>query len=177
MGKNRRRKRRRSDITFPKSWTDVRDRIATSDTPILKWRRAPKGRPEPRGTRLRKYGLTPEQRLAQYAPEGTTPERMVFGWLKTHNFIFDFQQPVLGGRVPGGAVVDFFVYDLHPPRILRIMSYWHKPLAVQWADEIQRETLLDLGFIVEDIEEWEINTYEKLDSKMREVLYGAPRRY
>ena len=143
--------------------------------PILKLRKGIKGRPQPTGTRLRKYGLTPEEQYMQYAPEGTKPERLVFGWLLKHKFMFDFQQPVMGGRIPGGAVVDFIIYDKQPPIALRIMSFWHESPEVKWTDDIQAENLFQLGYQVEDVWEREINTLDKVDYKMRQIIFGAPK--
>jgi len=162
-------------VVFPTSRGRALRVYQRKDVPVMKWRKAAKGKPEPTGSRLLKHGLTDEERLMRYSPEGTTPERMVFGWLRLHGFLFTYQEAVLGGRVPGGAVVDFVVYDKYPPIAIRIMSYWHKSAQAQINDAIQQEMLLDLGFYVGDVWENEINTIEKLERKMREILYGTPK--
>jgi len=156
---------------FPSSWGDV----LTDKYPRLKLRKGLKGRIGLRGTRISKYGMTPEEELMKYAPEGTKPERMVFGWLVRHGYSFEFQESVAGGRIPGGAVVDFCVYDKYPPMAIRIQSYWHESAEVQWSDSIQLDTLINMGFQVEDIWEYEVNTVAKVDRKMREVIFGAPK--
>ena len=176
MGTSRRRNRRRSNLKkLPTVNTTLRELERKAGLPHLSWPRAKKGRKEPRGTRIRRYSLTPEERYMQYAPEGTAPERLLFGWLKRHNFMFEYQTPLMGGRVPGGAVVDFIIYDKYPPIIIRIMSYWHEAAAVQWNDQIQRNGLEALGYQVEDVWEREINTVERVDEKMRHIIYGAPK--
>jgi len=148
----------------------------SDSVPRIRPTRYAKGRPIPLGTRLRKYGLTPEETYAQYAPEGTTPERILFGWLRQHGFTFAFQSPLMGGRaVPGGAIVDFIIYDKFPPLIIRIMSYWHESVDAKWRDQIQLAGLTELGYRVEDVWEYEINTVKKVDQKMRTVLFGAPK--
>lgn len=164
-------------LVFPKTRHDAVEVFSKSSIPQIKLPKTTKGLPQSAGTKLRKHGMTPEERLAQYAPAGSSsvPERMVFGWLKTHNFLFTFQDPVMGGRVPGGAVVDFIVYDKTPPVVIRIMSYWHKSPLVQIGDDIQMDMLLNLGYQVEDVWESEVNTVERVDEKMRQVFYGAPR--
>lgn len=111
----------------------------------------------------------------QYAPEGTAPERLVFGWLKRHHFMFEYQTPLMGGRVPGGAIVDFIIYDKSPPIVIRVQSYWHEAAVVRWNDQIQRDGLEALGYVVEDVWEREINTVERVDSKMRQIIFGAPK--
>lgn len=174
MGTRRRSYRHRSHVKFPKN---VSGALASfnSKLPRLRYRRARKGKPEPRGTRIAKYALTPEERLAGLAPEGSTPERMLFGWLVKHRFSFTYQEPVMGGRAPGGAIIDFVIYDKQPPIAIRIQSYWHKGLDVRWMDDIQAAALLELGFQVEDVWEYEINTVNRLDRKMRTILFGAPK--
>jgi len=168
---------RERKLVFPSTRHEAIEVFRKSSIPQIRLPKTRKGLPQPAGTRLRKHGMTPEERLAQYAPasSSTIPERMVFGWLKTHNFMFTFQDPVMGGRVPGGAVVDFIVYDKTPPVVIRIMSYWHKSTAVQTGDDIQMEMLISLGYQVEDVWEVEVSTVERVDEKMRQVFYGAPK--
>jgi hypothetical protein len=144
--------------------------------PQMVWRRAASGSPIPTGVRLGKIGETPEQAYARYAPATakSLPERILYGWLTIHKVLFDYQTSVLGGRaVPGGAVLDFVVYDKPTPIAIRVMSYWHK--TTEWGDEIQRQAVEELGYTVVDVDEWEINDLTKLEGKMREILFGAPK--
>ncbi len=175
MGKSGRSQRRRSDVKFP-TRGEAFEAYNSASSPVLKLPRRSAMGYVPKGTRLRKYSLTPEEQLMRYAPEGTAPERLVFGWLVVHQFTFTFQEAVAGGRaIPGGAVVDFVIYDKIPPIALRVMSYWHEPATQQVADAIQAEMLMEYGYRVEDVWEWEINTYEKVSGKMMEILYGTPK--
>jgi len=119
--------------------------------------------------------MTLEEMYASMAPEGTTPERLVYGWLRKHGFLFTYQEPIAGGRVPGGAIIDFVIYEKDPPIVIRIMSYWHEAAETKWSDDIQLSMLTEAGFYVEDVWEWEINTLPKVDRKMREILFGAPK--
>lgn len=175
MGKSSSRQRNRSNITFPTSRYEALEEYETSGVPTLKWRRATKGKSEPLGTRLRKYGLTPEEQLMQYAPGGSKPERMVFGWLLRHKFIFEFQVSVLGGRAPGGAVIDFVIYDKVPAIALRVQSFWHAPPEVKWADDIQAQNLTEMGYQVEDVWESDVNTIDRVDATMQHIMFGAPK--
>jgi hypothetical protein len=171
--------RRPKFVRIPKSLSIAHKEWISLKVPSLYHRRASIGAPANKGTsNIWKYGLTPEEELARIAPAdaGSNPERILYGWLVKHNITFTYQEPILGGRMPGGAVLDFVLYDMNPPIIIRVMSYWHESPDQRLADDIQLGNLLDLGYNVEDIWEWEINTVEKVNNKMREVLYGINRR-
>ena len=174
MGKNSGRGRSGSNVIgFPTSKGEALKAYASSSVPVLKWRKASKTKPGPTGSKLPKVGLTEAEKLLQISGEGTIPERMLYGWLVRHNIEFSYQESVLGGRNPGGAVLDFVIYDSAVPIVIRVQSYWHMGAAAQWADDIQMENLLDLGYRVEDVDEGDLNTPEKVDKTMRGVLYGA----
>ena len=55
------------------------------------------------------------------------------------------------------------------------MSYWHESATARYTDDIQRAALEVFGLQVEDVWEREVNTVEKVDAKMREILFGAPK--
>jgi len=55
------------------------------------------------------------------------------------------------------------------------MSYWHRMPGTQLNDELQRDALEALGFRVVDIWEYEVNSYDKVNMKMREIIYGMPK--
>lgn len=173
MGKKGTRNRGGS-IEFPRGFSRVR-RMLGGKTPKLTFPKEPKGDVEVRGTRITKHGLSPEEQLMRYAPEGTKPERMLFGWLKMRGLSFGFQQPLMGGRLPGGAVVDFIIYDNLPPLVIRVQSYWHESASAQWMDSVQRDALENLGYQVEDIWEKDLQTYEDINQIMNHILYGFPR--
>lgn len=107
-------------------------------------------------------------------PEASGPERKVFGWLVLNGFQFRFQKPFMGGRsYPGGAIIDFVIYDFNPPIALRIQSYWHESAPARAFDAEQAAALMDFGYIVKDIWEWEIATLDMLNDKMIEILVEA----
>jgi len=159
-------------VDFPTTFGSI---LRTNKGPRLSLRKGKRGKPDIRGTRISKYGMTLEERYAGMAPEGTNPERLMYGWLMKHGFLFTYQEPIGGGRIPGGAVIDFTVYDKVPPLAIRIMSYWHESAEAKWADDVQAWMLMENGFTVEDVWEWEITTLDKLDRKMQEIMFGAPK--
>jgi len=166
-------------VKFPENWTDIKRAITRGNKPVLNIRPAPLGKPMPTGKSLIiKHGETPEEALAKIAPAEakSKPERMLYGWLIKHNISFAYQTNVAGGRaVPGGAVLDFVLYERAIPIVIRIQSYWHMGAEMLLGDDIQLNMLQQMDFMVEDVWEWEISTVPKLESKMREILYGAPK--
>ena len=164
-------------VQFPPNWTTIVKGFPVK-LPRLRTKKAAKGRLATFGTRLTQYGATLEEQYIALAPaEGTTPEKLVYGWLIKHNFLFGFQETVAGGRVPGGAIIDFLIYDKVPNIAIRVMSYWHASAEAQWADAVQEEMLTEAGMQVEDLWDYDLNTLPKVDQKMREVLFGAPKNY
>ncbi len=172
MGARGQRKRNRSDIVLPKTALQALKAIG-ADYPVM--RRPSKGQPIPKGVRLMRYGKTAEERLMELAPEGSAPEKMVYGWLVKHGIPFEYQVPLLGGRVPGGAIVDFVLELRETPLIIRVMGYYHTLPAQIIRDEMQRDYLEQLGWRVEDVWDYEVNTEEKVNEKMIEVIYGFPK--
>ena len=128
--------------------------------------------------RIQKYGLPQLEEYAKNSPgDASLPEKLVYAWLVKHGIPFNYQYALMGGHVPGGAIVDFVIYLRDPSVILRIMGYyWHnKSPASQINDDLQLESLEDLGYIVEDIWDYEVNTLKKLFAKMSSVIYGMPK--
>lgn len=165
-------------ITFPRTWTEVK-RAIKSKQPTLSIRKAPLGKSIPTGESLFvKHGETPEEALAKYAPATakSKPERMLYGWLIKHGISFEYQVTVAGGRaIPGGAVLDFVVYARATPIAIRIQSYWHKGAENILGDDIQLNMLQEIGYVVEDVYDWQISTVPKLENVMRQILYGMPK--
>lgn len=126
----------------------------------------------PQGGRLKWVGVSPKQALINLAPDGSEPERKVYGWLVRRNVPFRYQQPVMGGRLPGGAVIDFILTLRQPQIALRVMGYWHRMPGQMVKDDIQRTSLEEFGFIVEDVWEYEIITLDRLNTRMRKLVYG-----
>jgi len=121
--------------------------------------------------------MTEEEKLSAIAPANakSLPERMLYGWLVKHGVAFGYQTSVAGGRLPGGAVLDFVIYERVVPIAIRLQSYWHKGAENVLADDIQLNMLQETGYVVEDIWDYELQTAEEIDRKMREVIYGAPK--
>ena len=125
---------------------------------------------------VRLYGLSRLEAYAKDSPgDASMPERLVYAWLTKNGIPFSYQYALMGGHVPGGAIVDFVIRLRNPSVILRIMGYYwhHKSLATQINDDLQLESLEDLGYIVEDIWDYEVNTLKKLFAKMNSVIYGV----
>ncbi len=107
--------------------------------------------------------------------QASLPERRVYGWLIRHRIDFEYQASLLGGRKPGGAVVDFIVALRQPPLVLRIMSYWHTSPTSKVFDDKQAQEIEDLGYQVEDVWEYELNTPDATNHTMMRILYGMPK--
>jgi len=75
----------------------------------------------------------------------TLPELCAYLWLKRRKLLFEYQSPLLGGRLQvGGAVADFVIYDLLPGGLVlwRIMGdYWHGTPTMILRDREQKERL------------------------------------
>jgi len=100
-------------------------------------------------------------------------ERIVLDWLDRRGIIdYEFQSSLLGGRFElGGSVVDV----LFPGRLLawRIQGeYWHKQLAKQATDSVQRELLESQGWTVVDIFGSDLDTPEKVTETLEKALRG-----
>ena len=176
MGESRQRKRHRSNLVpeIPRTALQALKALG-GKVPRPKLKRPSKGDPIPTRSRLTQWGKTAEEKLMELAPEGSQPERMVYGWLIRHGVPFEFQVPLMGGRVPGGAIVDFVLHLRETPLIIRIMGYWHDMPGQKTNDELQRDALEQVGWRIEDIWEYEINTEQKVRDKMVEILYGHPK--
>jgi hypothetical protein len=107
--------------------------------------------------------------------QASLPERRVYGWLVRHKIDFEYQAELLGGRRPGGAVVDFIVALRQPPLVLRIMSYWHTSPASKAFDDVQAQEIEELGYQTEDVWEYELETPDETNSTMMRILYGMPK--
>jgi len=120
-------------------------------------------------------GELPEEVYTKLAPPtATKPEKMIYGWLVFHKRSFQYQVEALGGRqTPGGAVLDFVIYDVTPQIALRVQSWWHVQPQNRYADDMQYESLQDMGYQVEDVWEGDVATVERLDATMREILFGV----
>lgn len=173
MGKSYRTKRDRGKLEFPHSVLEAIDLIG-SDRPKRRRKAIPK-LPAAKHTKLPQFGQTPEERLQSKSPMTqrlSGPERMVWGWLVRNNIPFDSQVEVLGGRRPGGAVIDFIIAIRQPPIALRIQGYWHDNVSAKLNDDQQQQALEELGYSVIDIWEHELATVDMTHWTMINALYG-----
>lgn len=145
---------------------------------IKRRRRALPKQSEARGVGLEKYGPSPDESLMASTAgivRMSMPERRVYGWLVRHKIDFESQVPLLGGRMPGGAVIDFIIAMRQPPIALRVMSYWHTSPASKSFDDYQKQAVEDEGYQIEDVWEYELSTPDETNHTMMRVLYGAPK--
>jgi len=99
--------------------------------------------------------------------DASLPEMCAYDWLQSRHFTFSMEDVMLGGRrEPGGAVVDFLIYDITPAGyyIWRVMGdYWHGGLERSSKDEIQKVRLeaMKIGGIpiVAVVDLWESRIY------------------
>jgi len=101
-------------------------------------------------------------------------ERIVINWLNKRGIIdYDFQSSLLGGRYElGGSIIDI----LFPDRSLawRIQGdYWHKQIAKQATDSVQRELLESQGWKVVDIWGSTLDTPTRIEETLRKALMGV----
>ena len=166
----------RGKLRLP-TWAERKDdvlKVGTRTLPRLNSPKVAKGEPFATGVQqIKKVGETPEEKLMALAPEeASTPEKMIFGWLTFREIPFVFQGALMGGRTPGGAVVDFMLTDREPQLVLRVMGYWHEMILQKVHDDAQLAALEYLGYDVEDIWDYEVKTWKSCNKRMLEVLYG-----
>ncbi len=100
-------------------------------------------------------------------------ERIVLNWLAKQKITdYEFQSSLAGGRFElGGSIVDF----LFPERELawRIQGdYWHKQIAKQATDSVQRELLESQGWTVVDVWGSDLDTTERVNETLTKALKG-----
>lgn len=98
-------------------------------------------------------------------------ELLVIQWLERRNIEYQFSTGLGGGFFElGGAVVDFLFPDLGIA--WRIMGeYYHTGVEKEGSDEIQREMLTNMGYIVVDI--WGLDITERIDQTLTLALQGV----
>ena len=101
----------------------------------------------------------------------TEIEALVYGYLVERKISFRFQSSLMGGIYKlGGAVIDFLL----PRRRLgfRVMGeFWHRGIAKEGADIIQKENLTAMGLTVIDL--WEEDLHNRLEETMTKALLGV----
>ena len=101
---------------------------------------------------------------------GSDLEIIVYRWLVKHKIDFQFQTSFMGGFFNlGGSVVDFIIKDGNIA--LRVMGeYFHQTVEAQGRDQLQRELLSALGFLVVDV--WGLDLENRLDETMYKAING-----
>ncbi len=101
----------------------------------------------------------------------TDIELLVLAWLDKNKIPYSFQSSLAGGYYSlGGAVVDFL---LEGNIALRVMGeYYHKTIAATGHDEIQREILEGMGYVVVDLWGDDIENPARLEQAMHLALEG-----
>lgn len=176
MGHNSRRNSNRSNIKFPKNFSEaLRLQVGSTDLMVRNLPRVEKiNIPTGKGLlRDQRYGSTQEEQLSMLAPsDASKPEKMVYGWLVRNGIPFGYQVAVLGGRLPGGAVIDFVISIGLKLTALRVMGYWHTQGNQPFADSMQKEALEEDGYIVVDVWEEQLSTVEETHWTMVSILYS-----
>jgi len=100
-------------------------------------------------------------------------EGIVLQWLDKRGITdYEFQSSLMGGRFElGGSVVDF----LFPERLLawRVHGdYWHKQMAQNASDDVQRELLESQGWTVVDIWGSNLETPARVTETLTKALQG-----
>ena len=100
----------------------------------------------------------------------TDIEQIVIDWLTERKIAFTFQTSLSGGLFElGGAVVDFTLDDLNIA--LRVQGvYYHRGVAVEGSDLIQREMLEAEGYIVVDL--WGDDIKDRTEETLTKALRG-----
>jgi len=100
----------------------------------------------------------------------TDIEKIVIDWLTRHNIEFQFQTSIKGGFFElGGAVVDFLIPDLW--LAWRVQGeHWHRGIAPEGRDLIQREMLAEMGYTVVDL--WGEDITNKTNETLTKAMLG-----
>jgi len=99
-------------------------------------------------------------------------EKIVYDWLIARKVEFTFQSSMLGGRYEmGGSVADFRLDESRI--ILRVHGdYWHRQIAKQATDSVQKELLESDGWTVVDVYGSDLETPEEVNRTMEKALLG-----
>ena len=117
-------------------------------------------------------------KLQQSLPYATTPELLVYLWLKEKGIPFEFQAQANGGRQStGGSVIDFLCHP-GPTWAIRVQgSYWHGLAEQQRLDEIRRRLLEGqyvMGYQVDGVVDvWENRLYQDREQVLTLAMAGV----
>jgi len=97
-------------------------------------------------------------------------EELVYFWLIKRRIPFESQVSLRGGVFElGGSKVDFILTG--SMIALRVMGeYYHRGVAAEGRDMLQREVLMGLGYIVVDL--WGDDIKNRLEETMQKALLG-----
>lgn len=107
------------------------------------------------------------EKAAKQDVDATLPERIVWKALEEQRLAFRTQVTLFGGVSPGGARVDFLIYNIRArPVVLRVQGdYWHGRSfpARQARDDEQAGRLRAAGYLPVDL--WESDIYQAVRYK------------
>lgn len=117
-------------------------------------------------------------KLQQSLPYATTPELLVYLWLKEKGIPFEFQAQANGGRrKTGGSVIDFLC---RPGKVWAVRvqgTYWHGLTQQQILDEIRRRLLIGqyvMGYQIDGVVDvWEHRIYQDREGVMTLAMAGV----
>lgn len=107
----------------------------------------------------------------------TTPELIVYLWLKEKGIPFDFQAEANGGRAStGGSVIDFLARP-GPVWAIRVQgTWWHGQPEQERLDEIRKRLLIGafvMGFQVDGVVDvWEHAIYQDRENVLTLAMAG-----
>lgn len=110
-------------------------------------------------------------------PYATTPELIVYLWLKEKGIPFDFQAEANGGRAStGGSVIDFLARP-GPVWAIRVQgTWWHGQPEQERLDEIRKRLLIGafvMGFQVDGVVDvWEHAIYQDRENVLTLAMAG-----
>jgi len=102
----------------------------------------------------------------------TDIELIALNWLDKNRIDYQFQSSLMGGFYElGGAVVDILIPD--DMIAIRIFGeYWHKGVVKEGRDQIQRENLEAMGYVVVDVWGADLLDPTRVEETMRLAIQG-----
>jgi hypothetical protein len=116
----------------------------------------------PAAAQSSKNGLAVDPEPAPAMAFGSTYEQYFYEALVKRKKAFEYQVPFFGGRVRGGTIVDFMVYNPDPVLVYVDGARWHQENNRRFEDAMVRAKLVNMGYLVKVIGE-EAETPEGCD--------------
>jgi hypothetical protein len=130
------------------------------------------------GGRERDYKLAQQcATLKETLPDATTPELVVYLWLKQKGYRFEFQVQVNGGRRDvGGSVVDFVV-QAGKTWAWRVQGvYFHTGYEKEGSDELRKRLLVGAyagQYQIDGVVDlWEDDIYQDRETVLSQAVAG-----